>query len=568
MKIKINRTITDNTSPKDIINLLIKDRNITNEKLFLEPTHPRDIVLKDFFKTDYFEKTWPLVIKKLETIYEKKEPIVVYTDYDADGITGGAILWETLFLLGFNVMPYVPNRHTEGYGFSLKGLDAVKEKYNPSLIISVDHGIAAAEKITYAKSIGIPIIVTDHHMKSSVSPDDALAVFHIDALSGSGVSYFFSKELFEVFKDRSKNKRKLETYFEKDYLHLATIGTIADLVPLAGPSRSIAKYGLEHFKSCARPGIQHILKDAKIDGKDITPYEIGFMIAPRINAIGRLEHAIDALRLLCTPVDETAQLLAKKIGVHNKHRQELVQVALQEVKDLVSKTKRNKNNIIIVASTEISQEDSFWNEGIIGLLASKLTEEFYRPSIVLTKGDGFLKASARSIPGFDITSFLRSLQEYLVDVGGHSQAAGFTIKREKLDEFIEQAEKKANELITESDLEKTIEVDISLPLSLISMDLYKTFEILKPFGMGNKEPVFLSKGLISDIKLFGKKNEHLKIFVKDINSSNTPMEMILFYGAEKRNELEKNEEKEIIYKLDLNSWNGKDELRGRIVCFT
>ncbi|HLL61042.1 MAG TPA: DHH family phosphoesterase, partial [Candidatus Nitrosocosmicus sp.] len=256
MKLNIKRTITEDLKPEEILDLLLEDRGIKEDQDFLNPKHPKDISLKDFFEDSVrFQKDMDKTVSLLNDIKKTGKKVVVYTDYDADGITGGAILWETFFLLGFNAMPYVPHRHLEGYGFSKKGIDAVKEKFDPALIISVDHGIAAAEKITYAKSLGIPIVITDHHMKSSVNPDDALAIFHTDKLSGSGVSYFFSKELYKHFKLDSKNIAKLESHFESDYLNLATVGTIADLVPLVGPSRSLVKHGLKNFKSCCRPGI-------------------------------------------------------------------------------------------------------------------------------------------------------------------------------------------------------------------------------------------------------------------------------------------------------------------------
>lgn len=358
--------------------------------------------------------------------------IVVYTDYDADGITGGAILWETLYLMGFKVMPYVPDRRKEGYGFSITGIDNVIKSYNPSIIISVDHGITKVKEIEYAKNKGIKVIVSDHHLKAEKIPK-ADAIFHISALSGSGVAYFFAKEIFNRLKSSISNKAivdKLTDNFSTDYLSLASIGTIADLVPLIGPSRSVAKHGLEVFPKVKRYGIKHIIKQAGIEGKEITPYEVGFIIAPRINAVGRLSNAIDALRLLCTTDNKRAFDLAQKIGDLNSKRQDIVERSVDEAKEMISKKYLKGNQLSDIKEDRlynfipkilILTSDS-WSEGIIGLIASKLTEEFYRPTIVMTKNDGHYKASARSIPSFHITNFLRSLKKYLVDVGGHAQA--------------------------------------------------------------------------------------------------------------------------------------------------
>ena len=307
-------------SPQQLLDFILKNRQIKNLKEFLNPKSPLKISLFDF---DPKYKLYLIkVIKLLKDIKKNQQMIVVYTDYDADGITGGAILWETLHLLGFKVMPYVPHRKFEGYGFSKKGINNVKKEFDPALIISVDHGITKVEEIKYAKSLGIKIIITDHHLKGDKIPK-AEAVFHIPTLSGSGVAYFFAKEIFNSFLTSAVEERSgktaevnqsLANNFAIDYLALAAIGTIADLVPLVGPSRSLVKYGLDVFPIVKRFGIKHILKQAGIADKKITPYEVGFMIAPRINAIGRLEHAIDALRLLCTNDEKKAYELAHKIG--------------------------------------------------------------------------------------------------------------------------------------------------------------------------------------------------------------------------------------------------------------
>ena len=269
IKHKYELTRSDDCSPEKIIDIILKNRGIKNKKGLISPLSPLKIKLTDFG----FKRQITNTLRLLTKIKRNGGMIVVYTDYDADGITGGAILWETLYLLGFKVMPYVPHRKHEGYGFSKIGIDNIKKTYNPSLIISVDHGITASEKITYAKSLNIEVIVTDHHLKSEKFPTNAYAVFHISDLSGSGVAYFFAKEIFNHFKnDKNSNSKQLGTNFSSDYLILATIGTIADLVPLIGPCRSLAKYGLNAFSAIDRVGLKHILRDAGILGKKISPY--------------------------------------------------------------------------------------------------------------------------------------------------------------------------------------------------------------------------------------------------------------------------------------------------------
>lgn len=557
MIITYKNTADSKTIDEDIVKLILNDRNIINIDEFLHPASPTITTIEDFG----FKKEIRKTIKLLEKIKKDGSTIIVYTDYDADGITGGTILWETLNLLGFKVKPYVPHRKLEGYGFSKKGLDHVKREFDPALIISVDHGIAAPEKISYAKSIGIPVVITDHHLKTDVNPDDAVAIFHVPELSGAGVSYFFSKALFEHFKD-GKNPyfRLLTNNFSSDYLSLAAIGIVADLVPLVGPSRSVVKFGLDAFPKVKRVGLKHIMIDAGIENRVITPYEIGFMIAPRINAVGRLEHAIDALRLLCTTSEEKAADLAHSIGVTNQTRQDLVKKAVEEAKKQVEKQIQTDDlqNIIILTS------DS-WHEGIIGLIASKIAEEYYRPTIVMTRSDGFLKGSARSIPNFDITTFLRSLEKNLVDVGGHAQAAGFTIEATKLDKFIKEANKSSKKLLKPKDLEKKRQADLKIQVSQISKNLVKLIESLYPFGIGNPQPVFYSEARIVNAQVFGKKNEHLKIFVADHENDSFPLELIAFSKAQDYNRLSIDQKVEVVYQAEIDRWGGNERLRGRLL---
>src|SRR3989344_7329825 len=509
MKITYHNVIkpSEKINPGDLIELLLKNRQIKDKEEFLNPTHPSKISLTDFGFKRELKKT----LKLLKKIKKDNQMVVVYTDYDADGITGGAILWETLHHLGCKAMPYVPHRKKEGYGFSKQGLDNVKKKYNPALIISVDHGITASEKVSYAKKLGIPTIITDHHLKPVKLPDDAEAIIYIPELSGSGVAYFFAKELFSHFKHQTSNFQLLTSNFKSDYLSLASIGSIADLVPLIGPTRSIVKYGLESFTSVKRVGIKQILQQAGILGRKITPYDVSFIIAPRINAVGRLEHAIDALRLLCTTKEEKAYHLANHVGEKNRERQDLVIKAVEEARQIIKLQTSNFKHF----SKIIILKNKKWHEGIIGLIASKISEEFYRPTIVLTENDGFLKGSARSISALHITNFLRSLKKYLIDVGGHKAAAGFTMEKKNYDQFRAVASKLSNKKIKDKDLERRIEVDIKISLSKLNMSIVKELEKLQPFGIGNPQPTFYSEVEILDVKTFGKKNDHLKIIVRD-----------------------------------------------------
>jgi len=548
----------EDVNPKTIIKEILSKRKIKNIEEFLNPPSPLKMSLKDFSAN--YEKSFIKVLTLLGEIKEKKQMIIVYTDYDADGITGGAILWETLYLLGFKVMPYVPDRKKEGYGFSVYGIDSIIKKYDPALIISVDHGITKVKEIEYARKKGVKIIITDHHLKGNVLPE-AEAIYHIPSLSGSGVSYFFAKEIFANFKSGTSDEKTLkllQDYFNYDYPALASIGTIADLVPLIGPSRALVKHGLKAFPKIKRHGIKQILKQSGIEGRRITPYEIGFIIAPRINAIGRLQHAIDALRLLCTTSQIKAQELAERIGSVNTKRQDLVEKSLTEAEQIIStqisevekKQSKEKTSEVKLKDKIIILVSDHWHEGIIGLIASRLVEKYYRPTIIITKSDGVYKGSARSIASFHITDFLRSLKKHLVDVGGHAAAAGFSIKKENLNGFIATAQKKADRLIKEKDLERIVKANIKIPVEKLTLSLAQALETLEPYGIGNQKPLFLSSGTLTNASLIGKTGTHLKIFVNKT-------ECIAFNKGKCFKNIILNKNIIIIYSLDINRWNGK-----------
>lgn len=550
---KLTLTPDDDLTPSAIVSRILQEREIEDPAAFLQPPHPETITLGQL--DDTLQPACEALIATLEEIKQAGKTIVVYTDYDADGVTGGAIMWEALHRMGFSVMPYVPHRVHEGYGFSIKGIDHVKAEFDPALIISVDHGITAEEKIKHANEIGIPIVVTDHHLKPETgAPESALAVFHIPALSGSGVSYMVARFIYHHFKKEldAQTQALLDSSFAGDYLCLASIGSVADLVPLVGPTRSIVYHGLEAFKHIKRIGLKKLMEQAGIGAKPVTPYEIGFVIAPRINAIGRLEHALDALRLLCTTDAARAQTLTDKLQDTNAKRQDLVKTSIDEAVSWVEKsyTPETLPPILVV------QSDS-WHEGIIGLIASKLVEKYWRPTIVMTKTDGFYKASARSIPALHLTDFLREHKEYLVDVGGHAQAAGFTIEDARVEEFIAAITKEAGNRLSPTDLERVLTPDIELPVEAATLALSQALDELRPFGIGNATPQFMSTVTMDRLRTLGKDGSHLAYTAKE-----TGTDCIAFGMGERLEELKGNPHKRrIVYTVGENEWQGNIKLQ-------
>lgn len=510
----------------------------SERKDFLSPINPIEFTAKEV-RID--EKQLKKSLTRILEAIEKKQSIVVYADYDADGVTAGAILWETLWSMGAQVMPYVPHRVDEGYGLSIKGIDNVREQFDPMLIITVDQGVTAHEKVAYAKSLGIEVIITDHHVLPEKHPDCLMV--HTTMLSGSGVSWFLAKEIL-------KTKTPLRQGFvgqeeHEDRLALAAIGTVADLLPLTGVNRSIVKYGLEAMRKTKRVGLVALLKESGIIKDSITPYNISHGLAPRLNAMGRLEHAIDALRLLCTKNEEKATMLSEKLGLTNKERQKITEDTVIHAKGLVVE---DDAKLLFVG-------DSSYNQGIIGLVAGKLVEQYYKPSIVISISEEFTKASARSIVGFNIVEALRECQELLIDVGGHPMAAGFTVATKNIDALKLKLLEIAKRDITDEMLLRKLRIDAEIPLSSVSLDLFNAIENLSPFGQGNYEPIFATKQVkVTEARLVGATGKHVKLRVGGVDA-------IAFGMGDLFGKLNEKPLVDIAYGIDLNVWNGTKKLQ-------
>ena len=520
----------------DIIEVLLKNRGIIEKEIFLRPKNPILLTPKD---VGINAKELKRAFLRIQKAIKKKESIVVYTDYDADGITAGALLWEALYELGARVMPYVPHRVDEGYGLSQKGIDRVQKEFDPTLIITVDHGITAASQVAYAKKHGIDVVVTDHHVKQKRNPD--CPIIHTTDLSGAGVSWFLANMLLEANVEKAR-----------DLLALCAIGTIADMVPLVGANRSIVVYGLKALKKTKRFGIVALLKDAGITQTAITTSDVSHILAPRINAMGRLEHALDALRLLCTKSPDRATGLAQTLGLTNIERQQLtIDTTMHAVELYKKKDAKTIPHIIVVS-------DASYNQGVIGLVAGKLVETYYRPAIVISQGEIISKASVRSIRGFDIISFLRKHSAYLVDVGGHPMAAGFTIETKNIRKFTKEVESAAKSDIKKSLLVRTIAIDLEMPFSAIGPSLYERLTEFAPFGIGNPEPVFATKGVtVESIRLIGAKQNHLKLKLSSFDAVGFGMGQ--WYGKIKQGMMV-----DVAYTIDMNEWNGNTSLQLKI----
>jgi len=527
----------------DLIDLLLENRGIktANEREeFLNPKLEEITPKSVGIDQEQLKKA----LTRIKKAIENKEQIIVFGDYDVDGITGSAILWETLHSLGANVLPYIPHRVEEGYGLSIIGIKNLQTKNKDvKLIITVDNGIVASEAVDFANEQGIDVIITDHHVVDAKLPD-AYAIVHTTKLCGAGVAYLLAQEL-------KVKSEKLEVEEDK-HLELAALGTIADMVPLTGANRIIAKYGLERLPKTKRLGLIELYKQSGISKNIITPYEVGFVIGPRLNASGRVESAMDSLRLLCTTNRQRAEELASKLELVNKERQELLREAKEDAIARVKSSKLKVQSLLFVAHESYAP-------GVIGLVASKLVEEFYRPAIVVSISEKHSKASVRSVSGFNIIEFLRIHAEHFVNVGGHPMAAGFTVETEKISLLKDVLEKKADEFLTNEILTRRLKIDCELDLSFVTNELYIAIQDLAPFGMGNAEPTFAAKGVtINDIRIMGKTGGHLKL---KISNKKAEFEAICFGMGEKAADLKIGDKIDIAYTIDKNVWNGSSKLQ-------
>ncbi len=532
---------------EEVIRILLENRGIKTKKEtedFLNPKLSEVTITSVKISAPQVKKS----VDRIKKAIKNKEQVVVFGDYDVDGICGSAILWETLNDLGAKVMPYIPNRIDEGYGLSEKGIENLKLKIkNCSLIITVDNGIVANKAVEFAKKQGIDVIITDHHVPSEKLPK-AFSIVHTTLLCGTGVAYMLAQEL--------KTQNSKINNQKHGHLGLVALATVSDLVPLLGANRTFLKYGLLELHKTKRPGLLALFKEAQINQNSIGVYEIGHIIAPRLNAMGRLESAMDSLRLVCTTNKQRGMELAYKLASTNKERQNVTEEAVLHAKAKVRASNFEKEKLLFIS-------DKSYEQGVIGLVAGRLVEEFYIPSIVIAKGKTYSKASARSVSGFNIIEFIRSELELLIDVGGHPMAAGFTIKTSKLALLEKNLKKKAEELLDEEKLKRSLKIDLELPILNLTQNLYDAIQKLQPFGMKNPEPTFLSKNfIVSDIRLVGNGSKHLKMYLK-LQNSNIGLDAIAF-GMGEGNSFKIGDSIDLVYTIDENEWNGNKKIQLKI----
>ncbi|WP_439554300.1 single-stranded-DNA-specific exonuclease RecJ [Flavobacterium macrobrachii] len=511
----------------------------------------------DDLHNPYLMKDMDKAVSRIEKAIAEGENILVFGDYDVDGTTAVSLMSSYLKSVYPNIATYIPDRYDEGYGISYKGIDFAEDN-GFSLIIALDCGIKSIDHVLYAKEKNIDFIICDHHRPGETLPE-AVAVldpkrddcsYPYDELCGCGVGFKLVQALAQ---NRNQTIEDLIPY-----LDLVATAIAADIVPITGENRVLAKFGLEVINSNPRPGIKALIQNLK--KKVLTITDVVFIIAPRINAAGRIKHGNEAVALLTEYDLDQAEFFASEIEQHNSDRKDLdKQITVEALSQIEENNEKQK------FTTVVYQEN--WHKGVIGIVASRLTETYYRPTIVFTKSGDKLAASARSVKDFDVYNALEACSEHLEQFGGHMYAAGMTLKEENYLAFKNAFEKEVEKTIPPDLLLPEISIDAEIELSEINEKLIRILNQFEPFGPQNMTPVFMAKG-VKDTgygKTIGQSDEHLKLFVKQSRSFGTEGFGVIGFGLGNKIEITKNQNPfDIAFCIDENEFNGNITVQLRL----
>ena len=537
------KEISEKFNVSELLATVLLNRNIIKDedvKLFLNPTR------KDFHDP-YLMPDMEKAVNRIITAIDKKEKKIIYGDYDVDGITSITVLSKFLKERNLNVGAYIPNRLEEGYGLNKKAIKKIADE-GYKLIITVDCGISGTEEIDYAYSLGMEVIITDHHEPLEVLPK-ALAVidckrkdnkYPFNSLAGVGVAF----KLIQAIGIRLDLEEK--EYLK--FLDIVCIGTISDIVPLVDENRVIAKLGLKLVENTRSPGVKALLNAAAY--KEVNSNTVSFGMAPRINACGRMGHERDALDLFLTENIVEANRITEKLNNYNRERQEIEKRIFDEAILKITSEHLMNNNAIVIGSEN-------WHHGVIGIVASKITELYFKPSILICFEGEEGKGSGRSIPGFDLHAALCSTSDYLEKYGGHEMAVGLSLKKSNFQKFRQKFEQIARDNHTE-DLVSVIKIDKEINLKDINLENVKQLKLLEPFGEANKTPIFIYKNLKIDSIRALSEGKHLKLTLKD---GNTIINAIGFNMGEYSEEFLIGDKIDVIGLLEINTFNGVENVQ-------
>jgi len=533
----------------------IKEKEQIRE--FLEPSWERDV--HDPFLFRDMKKTVERIFKAVDD----KEKITIFADYDADGVPAGTILAATLREYGFNADIYTPHRETEGYGLNVKAIEYLAAQ-GTKVIITCDCGISNTAEIAFAAEKGIDVIVTDHHQEPAELPAKAFSIIHpkisgeaypCKFLSGGAVAFKLSQALL-----KTRPIPKVEA-FEKRLTELAAIALVADMVPLLGEARTLTNFGLRVLNKTTRIGLVKLYETAGIVPGAVTTTTIGFQIAPRINAAGRMDHANGAVALLNAVDAEEATRLAIALNDTNTERQRVTKTMTDQVREQILATGQEAAPVLVAY-------DEKWPAGLMGLVAGKIVEEFNRPAFVFTKkNDGELVGSGRSIPAWNLILAMQKIPDAFLRFGGHIGAAGMSILPEKFDDFKKRIVELGKNDLAGKDLTPALDVDAEISLLQIDWELEKWLAKFEPHGMGNRPPLFVGRGLsVIAADAIGADGKHLRLTL--CQNEGKPHKCIGFKFGAYADELAAGDKIDAVFEIGVNEWNGRRELQLRIADLT
>ncbi|MDO8586838.1 MAG: single-stranded-DNA-specific exonuclease RecJ [Armatimonadota bacterium] len=494
-------------------------------------------------------------VSRVRQAMERKEKILVHGDYDVDGISSTALLIRCLRALDANVVARVPHRRKEGY--DIKPLTVKEAKADGvSLILTADCGVTACETASHALDLGVDLVVTDHHEPGPELPRAAAVVnprrrdstYPFKHLAGVGVAFKFAQALV-------RDLGYSETRFRTRFLDLVALGTVGDVVPLFGENRTLVKYGMQELAATRKVGLRALVSACGLEGRPLTTHSLGFILAPRINAVGRLDDSAIALQLFLTRDEAEAIDLVGILERHNTDRQREQMRIWSEVSRMLSERDLDGTNVIVLAAPG-------WNAGVVGIVASKVVEQYSRPAVLISADEegGVGTGSARSIEAFNIGSALEQCRDVLLRCGGHALAAGVSLRLDKLEVFEEKLNGIAAGLITPEDLIPSFATDGDMALEDLSADLLNELKLLEPYGMGNPEPLFVThNATVLDKRLVGDSRAHLKLRVRSPGSQ--PTECIAFGQGDSFDSVQVGSGVDLCYNIRLNQYNGAETVQ-------
>lgn len=483
------------------------------------------------------------------------DKICIYGDFDVDGVTAAALMYEVVRELGGRVFPFIPNRFRHGYGLNADILGQLADK-GYRLLITVDNGIAASDEVELAKSLGMQVIVTDHHRPAATLPPADAVIdpkqpgcdYPFKDLAGVGVVFKLAQALGQAAG---------RPHIAVKHLDFVALGTIADLVPLLSENRVLVSEGLKIINNLPRPGIKKLMEVSGLEESEITSGQIGYVLAPRLNAAGRLSVARDSFNLLVTDDVTMARNLAIKLNRQNQQRQQIEESVLRQALEQVEKEVSKEDKAIVLASPG-------WHDGVKGIVASRLIERYFRPVILFTERDGVLKGSGRSIPTLDIYEALSNCRDLLISFGGHRAAAGINLAAENFELFRERFNQAVGEMLDEDDLIDTLLIDAEVDIAEVSNEMLKEINRLAPFGAGNPQPKLLSRGVFLDGQRRLGNGEHLQLIIQ---AKGCALDAVAFKIKEIDDVFNHRTAADVVYQLGKRQWNGEHNLQLQLVDF-